>query len=51
MPSHEIINTYDFATSEKRRGRDSNPREPFDPNGFQNRRLQPLGHLSPCCRL
>ena len=30
----------------KRRERDSNPREAFTPNGFQDRRLQPLSHLS-----
>jgi hypothetical protein len=29
-----------------RRGWDSNPRGPFGPNGFQDRRLQPLGHPS-----
>src|SRR6185369_14075953 len=29
-----------------RRGRDSNPRTPFEVNGFQDRRLKPLGHLS-----
>ena len=29
-----------------RRKRDSNPRGPSDPNGFQDRRLQPLGHSS-----
>lgn len=29
-----------------RRERDSNPREPFDPAGFQNRCHKPLGHLS-----
>ena len=29
-----------------RRRRDSNPRGPFEPNGFQDRRLQPLGHSS-----
>ena len=29
-----------------RRERDSNPRKPFDFNGFQDRRLKPLGHLS-----
>jgi hypothetical protein len=29
-----------------RRGRDSNPWKPFDFNGFQDRRLKPLGHLS-----
>ena len=29
-----------------RRGWDSNPRDPFGPNGFQDRRLQPLGHPS-----
>src|SRR5271155_3864844 len=29
-----------------RRGWDSNPRDPFRPNGFQDRRLQPLGHPS-----
>ena len=31
-----------------RRRRDSNPRDPFEPNGFQDRRLQPLGHSSEC---
>ncbi len=30
-----------------RRGRDSNPWKPFGLNGFQDRRLKPLGHLSP----
>jgi hypothetical protein len=29
-----------------RRGWDSNPRDPFRSNGFQDRRLQPLGHPS-----
>jgi hypothetical protein len=29
-----------------RRKRDSNPREPFDSNGFQDRRIQPLCHSS-----
>src|SRR6185503_10379462 len=29
-----------------RRKRDSNPRNPFEFNGFQDRRLQPLGHSS-----
>ncbi len=29
-----------------RRKRDSNPRGPFEPCGFQDRRLQPLGHSS-----
>ncbi len=29
-----------------RRGRDSNPREPFGPNALAGRRLKPLGHLS-----
>jgi hypothetical protein len=29
-----------------RRERDSNPRKPFGFNGFQDRRLKPLGHLS-----
>src|SRR4029434_7352022 len=29
-----------------RRGRDSNPWKPFCFNGFQDRRLKPLGHLS-----
>ncbi len=31
---------------EWRRKRDSNPRTPFDVNGFQDRRLKPLGHSS-----
>ena len=30
----------------QRRGRDSNPREPFGPNALAGRRLKPLGHLS-----
>jgi hypothetical protein len=29
-----------------RRGRDSNPWKPSGFNGFQDRRLKPLGHLS-----
>ncbi len=29
-----------------RRRRDSNPRDPFESNGFQDRRLRPLGHSS-----
>ncbi len=29
-----------------RRKRDSNPRDSFPPNGFQDRRLKPLGHSS-----
>ena len=29
-----------------RRKRDSNPRDSFEPCGFQDRRLQPLGHSS-----
>jgi hypothetical protein len=29
-----------------RRRRDSNPRGPFEPNGFQDRRFQPLTHSS-----
>src|SRR6195256_1768240 len=29
----------------RRRG-DSNPRDPFGPNGFQDRRIQPLSHPS-----
>src|SRR5688500_19394859 len=31
-----------------RRERDSNPRAPFGANGFQDRRLKPLGHPSGC---
>ncbi len=31
---------------QRRREGDSNPRGPFDPNGFRDRPLQPLGHLS-----
>ena len=34
------------APGTERRGRDSNPREPFDPNALAGRRLKPLGHLS-----
>ena len=29
-----------------RRGRDSNPRDAYAPNGFQDRRIRPLCHLS-----
>ena len=29
-----------------RRRRDSNPRDPYGPNGFQDRRFQPLTHSS-----
>src|SRR5260370_30740088 len=29
-----------------RRRRDLNPRDPFEPNGFQDRRFQPLTHSS-----
>jgi hypothetical protein len=32
--------------TEWRRGWDSNPRDPFGPNGFQDRRIQPLCHPS-----
>ena len=35
-----------FALRKWRRGRDSNPREPCDPSGFQDRRNRPLCHLS-----
>ena len=38
--------TADFSGSAERRGGDSNSREPFDPTGFRNRRIQPLCHLS-----
>ncbi len=31
-----------------RRRRDSNPRDPFESNGFQDRRFQPLTHSSGC---
>jgi hypothetical protein len=31
-----------------RRRRDSNPRDPFESNGFQDRRFQPLTHSSVC---
>jgi hypothetical protein len=36
----------DASRNERRMGWDSNPRMPFDINGFQDRRLQPLGHPS-----
>ncbi len=38
------LSTFDLPG--KRRRRDSNPRDAFAPNGFQDRRLQPLGHSS-----
>jgi hypothetical protein len=31
-----------------RRGWDSNPRDPFGPNGFQDRRFQPDSPTPPC---
>jgi hypothetical protein len=31
-----------------RRGWDSNPRNPFGLNGFRDRPIQPLSHLSKC---
>ena len=31
-----------------RRGRDSNPRDPCEPSGFQDRRIRPLCHPSAC---
>jgi hypothetical protein len=34
-----------------RRGWDSNPRDPFGPNGFQDRRSQPLSYPSICVDL
>ena len=38
--------TSNFQPPEWRRGRDSNPRDPFGPNGFQDRRIKPLSHPS-----
>ena len=35
-----------YLTTAWRRGWDSNPRDPFGPNGFQDRRFQPLTHPS-----
>ena len=35
-----------FLMTAWRRGRDSNPRDPFGPNGFQDRRIKPLSHPS-----
>src|SRR6266851_813548 len=36
-----------LATQDRLRWRrDSNPRDPFEPNGFQDRRFQPLTHSS-----
>ena len=35
-----------FAGEIWRRGRDSNPRDPCEPSGFQDRRIRPLCHLS-----
>jgi hypothetical protein len=37
--------------SSLRRGRDSNPRYPYGHNGFQDRRLKPLSHLSVTAKL
>src|ERR1035437_6631579 len=34
------------ASEDWRRGRDSNPRDACAPNGFQDRRIRPLCHLS-----
>ena len=38
--------SYHYSKLYWRRKRDSNPRNPFEFNGFQDRRLQPLGHSS-----
>ena len=37
-----ILNKY----KKKRKEGDSNPRSPYELNGFQDRRFQPLTHLS-----
>ena len=37
---------FDWVSEAWRRRRDSNPRDPFGPNGFQDRRFQPLTHSS-----
>src|ERR1700759_5281999 len=43
-----ILNATENADGNKlwRRRRDSNPRDPFGSNGFQDRRFQPLTHSS-----
>src|SRR5258708_8358697 len=37
---------FDWVSEAWRRRRDSNPRDPFGPNGFQDRRIHPLCHSS-----
>ena len=44
--SEEQIRRESYLMTAWRRGRDSNPRDPFGPNGFQDRRFQPLTHPS-----
>ena len=42
----KIISGSKLKTKNWRRRRDSNPRDPFESNGFQDRRFQPLTHSS-----
>ena len=44
--THETSEKREFPAVADRRRRDSNPRDGKPPNGFQDRRLQPLGHSS-----
>ena len=46
MGSAEIRGPERKLTTVWRRGWDSNPRDPFGPNGFQDRRSQPLSYPS-----
>src|SRR5918993_4068500 len=46
LPASRSSTTVASVSEGWRRERDSNPRKPFDFNGFQDRRLKPLGHLS-----
>jgi hypothetical protein len=48
MGSTGIRGTERISKTGWRRGWDSNPRDPFRPNGFQDRRFQPLTHPSGC---
>ena len=47
--SAQLIRTERNIKTGWRRGWDSNPRDPFGPNGFQDRRSQPLSY--PSCNL
>ncbi len=46
IPGEDRASGTSFYCGLWRRGRDSNPRGPFSPSGFQDRPIQPLWHPS-----